>query len=66
MGDKFSQKLEKITEKAEEAYGFYGLSISSQVEIAIFKMTMIEEMVKAVSSQFEPVEQDDYFDGVVE
>ena len=56
MGNKFSQKLEKITEKAEDTYGFYGLSISSQVEIAIFKMTMIEEMVKGVTSQFEPVE----------
>ena len=76
MGDSFDKCLEKITETAKVGYDEYGFKPAckdvekteaesdfyKEVEIAIFKMSMIEEMVKAVSESANSVEQDTYFD----
>jgi hypothetical protein len=77
MGDSFDKCFEKITETAKVGYDEYGFKPAydkdigkslaesdfyKEVEISTFKMTMIEEMVKAVSESAKPVEQDTYFD----
>lgn len=77
--DLFDQRLEKITEKAEAGYIKYGfeaddfykqfsdgsMSFEQKIDIMVFKMTLIEKMVKAVSESeklSKPADKDDYFD----